>query len=337
MTLHSLLRPAASAFIVAGLLCPGLGLSQEVPPEADVVTSEAEELRRVREELAQVNQELRQIREEVALSRQEAPSTDLPERVAYGSTVHVKLGENVDEVVVFGDNIEIAGLVVGDATSFGGDIIITETGEVGGDAVSFGGSIRIAEGGSVRGDRVAVGVPGAPVANPAETAQAAGSVAALMNEESLFDVLYRRLVLLLAFGGAGVLMVGLFPNRIGRIAEDIEAHPVRAVTVGTLATGFLALFSLLFAVITLGLGIPVSMVVWVVIGLAWLMGFVGLCQAIGDRLPFESKPQGRWIAFLVGAVLLTCMSSLPLVGWLVVGGASLLGIGAAMSTRLGGR
>jgi len=181
-------------------------------------------------------------------------------------------------------------------------------------------------------------MPGGSVpSRHAENAEAAGSVAALMNDGSLFDSLYRRLVLLLTFAGAGVLVVGLFPNRVGKIASNIDTHPMRSIAIGTLATGFLTLFSLLFAVVTLGLGLPVSMVVWVLIGLAWLMGFVGLCQAIGDRLPFESKPQGRWLTFLIGAVLITCMSSLPLVGWLVIGGASLLGIGAALSTRLGGR
>jgi hypothetical protein len=78
------------------------------------------------------------------------------------------------------------------------------------------------------------------------------------------------------------------------------------------------------------------MMIVAVLGLAWLMGFVGLCQAVGDRLPFEQKPHGRWLAFLVGALLLTCVGNLPVVGWLVVIAASTMGIGAALSSRLGG-
>ena len=56
---------------------------------------------------------------------------------------------------------------------------------------------------------------------------------------------------------------------------------------------------------------------------------------MGDRLPVESRPYGRWLAFLVGVVLLTFLGSLPWVGWLVIAGASVLGVGAAISSRFG--
>jgi len=332
-----------SGLLTGALLLGGTAIAQEEPEEIDSV-----ELRQVREELANVNAELKQIRQEVANERIEREQhrrqsrSTREERVSYGQVVRVRMGERVEEVVAFGDNVEIAGVVIGDATSFGGDIIITESGRVGGDAVSFGGRVVVADGGSVNGDRVALGMPGVSATHVhtdhIDSTHAAGSVGALVDQDSsIFDTLYRRLILLLSFAGAGVLVVGLFPDRVGKIAGNLESHPIRSAVVGTFATGFLALFSILFAVITLGLGLPVSMVVWVFLGLAWLMGFVGLCQAIGDRLPFEQKPHGRWLAFLIGTVLLTCMSSLPLVGWLVVGGASLLGVGAALSTRFGGR
>ena len=309
------------------------------PCYAQTQTSESDptELEKVRQELEQVTDELEQIRREVAQGQQAPLSVEHGERVAYGKAIRIQLGEHVEEVVVFGDHIEVAGVVTGDATTFGGDIIITETGEVGGDAVSFGGQIHIAEGGTLQGDRVALGVPGMPISTHAETAQAAGSVSALVNASTLFDTLYRRLVLFLAFAGAGVLVVGVFPQRVGKIATNVELHPIRSIVVGTLATGFLSLFSLLFGIVTLGLGLPVSIVVWVLLGLAWLLGFVGLCQAIGDRLPVNNKPQARWLTFLVGVFLVTCVSGLPLVGWLVIGAGSLLGVGAALSTGLGGR
>ncbi len=332
----------ATGMLATGMLFGSPALAQESTSEPLVSPAEAGELRQVREELAEVNEQLRQIKEDVARERQQRhePHRVRADRVSYGQVVTVKLGESVEEVVAFGNDVEIAGVVIGDATSFGGDIVITETGQVGGDAVSFGGRVLVSNGGSVSGDRVALGMPGvssSPQVAVATSQEAVGSVGSLVDQDSIFDTLYRRLILLLSFAGAGVLVVGLFPDRVGRIASNMEAHPLRSAVVGTFATGFLALFSLLFAVITLGLGLPVSMVVWVFLGLAWLMGFVGLCQAIGDRLPFEQKPHGRWLAFLIGTVLLTCMSSLPLVGWLVIGGASLIGVGAALSTRFGGR
>ena len=68
---------------------------------------------------------------------------------------------------------------------------------------------------------------------------------------------------------------------------------------------------------------------------AWLFGFVGLCQAIGDQLPFAEKPHGRWLTFLVGMGLVSCVGSLPWVGVLVVFAASMMSVGASIISRFG--
>ena len=151
----------------------------------------------------------------------------------------------------------------------------------------------------------------------------------------MMSSVYQRLVVLLSFAGCGILIVGLFPNRIGRIASNVEAHPIQSTIVGSLAFAFLSLFALLFTVLTLGLGLPVSFVVTLGLGVAWMLGFLGLCQAVGDRLPFQEKTHGRWASFLMGAVLLAFFSSLPIVFALIVVFGSMLGIGAALSTKFG--
>lgn len=307
--------------------------------------------------------ELRALREEVAALRRQAEAEgaapgidgldgagDVPsglatvgpngERVGYGEVVLVRPDETVEEVVSFGNDVHVAGHVEGDAVSFGGNVQVARTGTVDGDAVSFGGRVQVDDGGVVNGNRVAMGVPMAlPVAvappSSAEPSGAAGNLRLATDTQTFFQWLYRRLVLMLSVAGAGVLVVGLFPARVGRVAQDLEARPVRAAVVGTLATGFLAAFGVLFAIVTLGLGSPISVLLFLALAVAWLLGFVGFCQAVGDRLPVRERPHGRWIAFLVGIVLLTFLGSLPWVGMLVVGAASLLGIGAALSTRFG--
>ena len=90
---------------------------------------------------------------------------------------------------------------------------------------------------------------------------------------------------------------------------------------------------LLFAITILGL--PMSFVLFGLLGIAWLLGFVALCQAVGDKLPFEQKPHGRWIAFLVGVLLVGFVGALPFVGWVTIVGISVIGIGAALSTKFG--
>ena len=97
----------------------------------------------------------------------------------------------------------------------------------------------------------------------------------------------------------------------------------------------LSISSLVFAVTLVGL--PVSFLLVALLGLAWLMGFVGLCQAVGDKLPFRQKPHGRWFAFLIGTLVLTSIGALPFIGWLVVIAASMMGTGAALASWFGAR
>jgi hypothetical protein len=306
----------------------------EIRPELQVM---AAELRRAHAETERARDEMRHMRAELRRVETESKA-DERELVGFGAPVLVEAGNVVDEVVGFGDDVHVEGEVLGDATSFGGSVIIGPDGIVHGDAVSFGGHVQVEDGGTVHGGRLALGVPGVGAIEVRHEGPAAmGALTGVVSGESLFSRLYHQLILLLSFAGAGVLVVGLFPSRVGRIANHLESSPFRSGLVGVIATGSLALFSLLFAVFTLGLGLPVSMMIVAVLGLAWLMGFVGLCQAVGDRLPFEQKPHGRWLAFLVGALLLTCVGNLPVVGWLVVIAASTMGIGAALSSRLGGR
>lgn len=305
----------------------------EEPSDTEALRAETEALRA---ELDRMRSELAAMRDSEHPAVRDADGS----RTGFGQAVSVAVGEEVEEVVSFGSDVDVAGHVLGDAVSFGGNVRIAPTGRVDGDAVSFGGRVEILDGGAVEGDRVAMGLPAMTPAFPAPPPPppgpvGSGNVLEVTHGVDVFQTLHRKLVWLLSLSGAGVLVVGLFPHRVGRVARDIEDRPMRAAVVGTLGTGFLLLFSLLFTLLTLGFGLPVSALLVALLGGAWLLGFVGLCQAVGDRLPFEDRPYGRWIAFLVGVVLLTFLGSLPWVGWLVVGAASILGIGSALSTRFG--
>ena len=340
--MHTSLAPA---LLLSALWAP-VAFAQD-PPETPVGGVTTTEVEAVRGELDQLRQEIEIVRTELTQERLDLEELrsqprrgtwDYDGHTSLGSSVNIALGETVEEVVAFGDDVLVSGVVEGDATAFGGSIIITPSGVIHGDAVSFGGEVVVEEGGRLHGQKVSIGTMTTPISAPVNAKHSAmGSLSATNSTAELLSTLYRRFILMLSFAGAGVLMVGVFPNRVGRIANTLEDHPFRSGVVGILATGFLTLFSVLFALITLGLGIPVSMVVIAVLGVAWMMGFVGLCQAIGDRLPIDKKPRGRWLAFLMGAILVTCVGSLPQVGWLIVMASSTLGIGAALSSRLGSR
>ncbi|HHO50964.1 MAG TPA: hypothetical protein ENK18_08855 [Deltaproteobacteria bacterium] len=329
----------ATPLLLALALAPS-ALAQA--PSSSALEAEPTELEHERARLAAEQQALR--REMQALRREVAELRDEPidgdgdgEQIGFGRHVSVRAGQQRDEVVSFGGDVVIEGSVVGDAVSFGGDVVIEHSGRVGGDAVSFGGEVMVLDGGTVEGDRVTMGLPGVALelAPAAGDHHAVGSMPLVSDTSLLLQQLYHRLVLLLSVAGAGVLVVGLFPGRVSRVARDLEQRPVRAALVGLLASGSITLFSVLFGLSTLGLGLPVSAILMGGLGLAWLLGFVGLCEVVGDRLPLERRPHGRWLAFLVGIVLLTLVSSLPWIGWLVIGAASIIGVGGALSTRFG--
>jgi len=287
--------------------------------------TEMRELRQAIEAERAENLRLRDLERDRPVSSHGRPE----ERVGFGQDVYVGPAQEVEDVVGFGSDVRIDGVVRGNATSFGGNVIVTGSGVVYGDALSFGGRVEVQDGGRIRGDRIALEDPtGATLTADLEPESTVGS---------FLSSLYRRIVLLLSFAGAGVLVIGLFPGRVDRIAQDLESRPFWSAMLGTTATVLLTVFAVLFALLTLGLGPPVSALLMAWLGAAWLFGFVGLCQTIGDRLPFANKPHGRWLTFLVGTGLLSCLGSLPWVGWLVVFVASMLGVGASITSRFGGR
>ncbi len=258
------------------------------------------------------------------------------DRVSFSGPVVVGVDERVESAVSFGHDVRVRGECNEGATSFGGDVVVTSSGRVIGDAVSFGGRVVVEPGGEVLGDRVALGmsVPLAPVA-PVIEASTTHHPAARMPSTSLFESLYHHLVLFFSLTGAGAIVIGLFPARVGRVAAAVDEHPLRSAVAGTLIAVGLVLAASLFAITIIGL--PVTFLLLSVLGLAWLFGFVGLCRAVGEKLPFREKPHGHWFALLVGSLILTSLGSLSWIGWMVVFGASVIAIGASASSRLGGR
>jgi hypothetical protein len=294
-------------------------------------------LQHLQERNAELEAELHALRQRVEQVERRAARTAPGELVSSGPVV-VPVGTVAAEALSLRDDVLVEGHVRGDAVSVFGDVVVAPGGRVDGDVVSIAGSLDVADGATVGGDRVALGLGGGPSldwSTMADPHHAVGALAMSNHAHEALQGLYQRLVWLLGIAGAGVLTVGLFPHRVGRVATDIEERPLRSAFVGASAATFLTLFAGLFALVTVGLGSPVSLVVLLGLGAAWLLGFVGFCQAVGDRLPFASQLHGRWLAFLVGVVLVAFASSLPWLGWLVLAGASVVGLGASIGTRMG--
>ncbi|MEO0601219.1 MAG: hypothetical protein AAF211_07270, partial [Myxococcota bacterium] len=115
----------------------------------------------------------------------------------------------------------------------------------------------------------------------------------------------------------------------------VESQPLRTGLVGLFAGGFVLLFSGMFATLTLGLGLPISVVLVAVLAAAWLLGIVSLAHAIGSRLELGQTAATQWVAVLIGVVAMGILTIIPVFGTLVFVAASSVGLGAVVNTWFG--
>lgn len=356
-------RRALSRLLCAVLLTTATAMAQEpdVPNEPAEAPQSAESarddtaeiLRTLREdlrgELAAIRAEVADLREQIAARPPAAASASpvagdgVGRRVrGVGGPLLIAAGDVVERADNLGGPIRVHGVVLGDARAIGGDIRIFDGGAVHGSASTVGGDIRVDPGGKLAGAANVVGgkvivKPGGKLGAPVGALETGAALAALPSTnpwgQAVWDFLgglYQRLIFLLAFAGAGVLVIALMPHRIHRIASQLAARPFLSGFVGVVGTLLAGVATVLLLPTLIGPFLLLS-----ALGIAWMMGFVALCQVVGDRLSLSDRPAGRWIAFLVGSVILSFLGALPWVGVLVVLAASLLGIGAVITSRYG--
>jgi hypothetical protein len=246
--------------------------------------------------------------------------------VQFGETVVVPDQVTVHDAVAFGADVVVEGRVLSDAISFGGDVHVRPGAVVLGDVVAFGGTTRIDETAHVGRRHLSFNTP----------ADAFGSVRRsrdVAEGPSPWARFRGLLVSWMSLAGAGLLTLGMFPTHVDSVARVVDRRPMASMAMGFGGSALALLAAVLFA-FTL-IGIPVSLLLLAGMGLAGLLGFVGVCQAVGDRLPMRVSHHGRWIVFLGATLALTLFSTLPVVGVLGVLGALSIGTGAALLSRFG--
>jgi hypothetical protein len=220
----------------------------------------------------------------------------------------------------------VKGAVLGDAVSVGSDVVIRSTGVVQGNAVSVGGKVVVEPGAQLEGDRIALGQP-----------IAATSVAGAFGGDAPNGVIrgvFRQLSVLSCLMGAGVLLLGLWPQNVDRVARPLGDRPFWYGIAGAILTGCFAVGAGVLAVTVVGA--PLALLLAGMLGVAWLLGVVALCKAIGERFD-ATEGRGAWASFLAGALVLGAVSLLPYVGPLLVVLVGFPAVGAAILTRLGNR
>ncbi|NIS79664.1 MAG: hypothetical protein GTO14_05520 [Anaerolineales bacterium] len=282
-------------------------------------------------------------------------------KVVFGGTFRLESGEVLDgdlailggfayleedsrvngSIIVLGGNIDADGLINGDLVVVGGNANLSPSTVVLGDAVTLGGNINRND---ARIDGTFEEVTdftatydfdefdfdfGRWFAVPFQTFR-------FGFEARVFVYLFTSFVL----AALAVLVVLLWPEATAKVGTTVIDQPAAAGGFGLL-TAIVAI-PLLFGIAITICFLPVSMLGFLILGLAWLFGIVGLGYEVGTRmgrsLDQEFQPvMAAGLGTLVLSLVVGGIGFIPCVGWLASFLVGVFGLGAVLLTRFGSR
>lgn len=276
------------------------------------------------------------------------------DQVIIGNTFRLESGETLQgSLLVIGGTASTAetSKVNGDLLLIGGTLTIA--GEVNGDIVSIGGAVNLEDPAVINGDLSLLGAnlqrsAGAIInggvsedtpnfLNNNQPGQITRWFPFTSNRTPLRKVLTTTFQSL-AMGILAVLIGLLLPRNLKNIASTVVHEPLVSGGVGLL-TALVMPIILVLLMITILL-IPVSVLGFIALGLAFLLGFIVVGYEVGQRLAGLFKTS--WhpsIAAGVGTLLLSLVTGvanfIPCIGWVLGFIAGIVGLGAVITSRVG--
>lgn len=269
---------------------------------------------------------------DTAALRLERGSLARHQLVAIGRDLVVD-GEAYGDVAAVEGSVEISGRVTGDVVVLGGDVRLLPTARVGGDVSALGGVIRASPGARVEGRMVSY-----PTASSAWVTLMEGPSLGLGFASRL--VVGAKLALLAAWAALLLLFFAASGREVLGTADGVRREPFRSFWIGLIGVLALVLTGLFFSVFTDGLvGVPLLVLVVLLAMILKLWGMVAVFYALGEWL--DRRLLHRRLrplnAATLGLLVMGGIKFLPWIGVWTWTAATLIGIGAALSTKLGRR
>lgn len=266
------------------------------------------------------------------------------DRVMVGEDIYVGEGEDLNDVVCFGCSIRIDGKA-NDAVAFGGSIEVTGEvhdavsfggglevrGEITGDAVVLFGSTRVRDGGRIRGDAVSIlgsvrapdsAVGGDIVSSESWAPIALSGVVIALIVFLVFGIVIQPLLVLLCFTLLG-------ERRITVLAETARRRSGMSFLIGiALCIGSFILSIAAAMTPIISLQIPFGLVLFCVL----VVGYAGVSYWVGRGMLPRSGALG---AAILGAVLVTIIQLIPVVGQMAFLIFSMMALGSAVLSGFG--
>ncbi len=242
-------------------------------------------------------------------------------------------GEAKSHVVAISGSVRVSGHVAGDVIVLGGDALLTETARVDGDVYVLSGHIDAAPGAILEGRSVAY-----PDASALWVALIQGPAMGLPASSPV--VLGAKLALLAFWAFVILALFAVGRRELLSTSDSVRVEPFRNFFLGltgVLAMVLTALFFSAFSGALLGVPLIVLVVVFALVLRFW--GMVAVFHALGDWLSERLKwhPPLPLTAASYGLAMLGLVKFLPWVGVWVWSVATFIGVGAALSTKLGRR
>ncbi|HKH47440.1 MAG TPA: polymer-forming cytoskeletal protein [Thermoanaerobaculia bacterium] len=264
--------------------------------------------------------------------RLEAGSLARHQLVAIGRDLIVA-GEALGDVAAVDGSVEVSGHVEGDVVVLGGDAQLLSSARIGGDVHVLGGSIHTLPGARVQGRMVSY-----PTASSALVTLIEGPSLGLGFSSPL--VMATKLALLASWAALLLLLFAASGRQVLETADEVRREPFRSFFVGLTGLLALVLTGLFFSAFAGGLvGVPLLVLVVLLALLLKLWGMIAVFYALGEwlaRRVFRRRPRPLNAATL-GLLVLGLLKFLPWVGVWAWTAASLIGIGASLSSKFGRR
>ncbi len=248
--------------------------------------------------------------------------------VVMGGSARLEQDSSVwGNVAIMGGSVDVAGQVSGDITILGGSVDLGSTAVVGGQVISIGGSVRRDPGAQVQGD-VVEGERALPWNWPS-------TEVVHVRESGLRQVLgwiVGTILTVLGILALALLATLLLPAQTEQVMRVIQAEPVISAAAGLLTIIILPLLLILLLITCIG-----PLILGLAFAVAVLFGWIAVGLLLGRAIlkSFKVEDPNTLVEVLIGVAILTLLSRVPCIGWLLSLMAASLGLGAVILTRFG--
>lgn len=244
--------------------------------------------------------------------------------VVMGGTARTERDSLIDgSIVIMGGSVSIAGGVAQDITVMGGSVELESTAIVNGQVISIGGAVDPAPGADVRGDIVE-----SFEAMPFDWMPRMGMPYGV----NVLGEVFGAILSILAIMALAVLVILLLPEQTDQVIDVLIAEPWLSAGTGFLTMIVSPLLMLILLLTCIG---PL---LWgIALGIAALFGWIAIGLFIGRKAleAINAADATTLVQVLVGVGIITLLSRVPCIGWLISLVGASFGLGAVILSRFG--